>query len=374
MKRILIVGSTFFPEQSPRSFRTTELAKEFARQGHQVEVLLPQNLQEKIDTSFDNSLGIKFIYFGPLKWKPYGRSKISWLGDWKRKFGRLLFLLFEYPNIEIFFKLPQKLKELEGYDLMISIAVPHENHWAIAKVRNKTNLIAKTWVADCGDPFMSNVLETISPPFYFRFLENSFLRKADYISVPTETSIAAYNKEYHNKFKIIPQGFNFDEVKTIAIKPNYDKPTFAYAGGVASTGIRSLHQVIKVLKNCDKDFNFHVYSANAKMVLSDVVKGYENQIILHDTIPRQELLYKLSEMDFLINLDNGTHLNTPSKLIDYALAKRPILNIDPICPNQEKINNFLSGDYSESKVMRDIQSYNITNVANSFLRLLENYK
>ena len=47
-KRILIVGRTFFPEQSPRSFRTTELAKEFARQGHQVEVLLPQQLPRQL--------------------------------------------------------------------------------------------------------------------------------------------------------------------------------------------------------------------------------------------------------------------------------------------------------------------------------------
>ncbi len=369
-KRILIVGRTFFPEQSPRSFRTTELAKEFARQGHHVEVLLPQNLQEKIDTSFDNSLGIKFIYFGPLKWKPYGRSKISWLGDWKRKFGRLLFLLFEYPNIEIFYKLPQKLKELEGYDLMISIAVPHENHWAIAKVRSKRTPIAKTWVADCGDPFMSNVLETISPPFYFRFLENSFLRKADYVSVPTETSIAAYNNKYYDKFKIIPQGFNFDEVKTIAIKPDYDKPTFAYAGGVTAVGVRSLHAFIDVLKKQDIPFFFHIYSNNAKSVLAHHIKGLEHQIILHDPLPREALLFELSKMDFLINLNNGTSLNTPSKLIDYALSKRPILDINPKYPELELIQEFLCKNYENQLVINNLQDYNIVHVANKFLHLI----
>ena len=115
-KKILIVGTTFFPEQSPRSFRTTELAKELARKGHQVNVLLPQNIQKKIEDSFENSTGINFLYFGPLTWKPLQRSTISWIGDYKRKFGRLLFLLFEYPNIEIYFQLPKTLKKLSGYD------------------------------------------------------------------------------------------------------------------------------------------------------------------------------------------------------------------------------------------------------------------
>jgi len=370
-KKILIVGRTFFPEQSPRSFRTTELVKELARQGHQVEVLLPQNIQEKIETNFDNELGIKFLYFGPLTWKTLQRSKISWIGDWKRKFGRLLFLLFEYPNIEIYHKLPQKLKTLKGYDLMVSIAVPHENHWAIAKVRTAKNPIAKIWVADCGDPFMTNVLETIPPPFYFGPLENSFLKKANFISVPTKTSAAAYNQLYHDKFRVIPQGFNFKEVEIVKAKPIYEKPTFAYAGGVSVSGIRSLHQVIKVLKEIGKPFEFHVFGTNAKAVLNEVVKGYENEIILHDAIPRSKLLYKLSEMDFLVNLDNGTHLNTPSKLIDYALAQRPILNINPIHPDQEKITRFLNEDYSEASVIENLQAYNITNVATKFLRLLE---
>ena len=368
-KKILIVGRTFFPEQSPRSFRTTELAKELARQGHQVEVLLPQNIQEKIENEFDNALSIKFQYYGPLKWKAFGRSKICWIGDWKRKLGRLLFLLFEYPNIEIYYKLPQKLKRLKGYDLMVSIAVPHENHWAIAKVRTEANPIAKTWVADCGDPFMTNVLETIPPPFYFGALENSFLRKADFISVPTKTSAGAYNKLYRDKFRVIPQGFNFEEVKIVDSKPLHNCPTFAYAGGVSATGIRSLHQVIKVLKEIDKPFKFYIFGSNAKAVLNEVVKGYENEIILQNAIPRSKLLYKLSEMDFLVNLDNGTLLNTPSKLIDYALAQRPILNINPLHPNQEKIARFINGDYSEADVIENLQDYNISNVVAKFLKL-----
>lgn len=373
-KKVLIVARVFFPTQSPRSFRTTELAKELARQGHQVDVLLPQGLQADIEKSFVNTYGINFIYYGPLTWKPLKGSGKGFIGDLPRKIGRLLFLLFEYPNIEIYYKLPKKLKLLNGYDLMISIAVPHENHWAIAKVRSKSHPIAKTWVADCGDPFVNNVLETIAPPFYFHKLENSFLKTADFVAVPTQNSIAAYNQTYRDKFRVIPQGFNFDEVKIVEVKPIFDKPTFAYAGGVSPTGIRSLHKVIAALKEIGQPFVFHVYGNNAKAVLSSIAKGYEDQIVLHNGIPRSELLYKLSEMDFLINLDNGTHLNTPSKLIDYALAKRPVLNINPLNPQRELLIKFLDGDYSESLVITDLQSYNIANVAQQFLNLTEDSK
>ena len=37
--KILLVSSAFHPELSPRSFRATELAKEFIREGHEVTVI-----------------------------------------------------------------------------------------------------------------------------------------------------------------------------------------------------------------------------------------------------------------------------------------------------------------------------------------------
>lgn len=368
-KKILIVGRTFYPQLSPRSFRTTELAIELARQGHLVTVVLPQNIQEDIESKFDNTFGIVFRYYGPLLWKSLTKSKISWIGDWKRKLGRLLFLLFEYPNIEIYFKLPTLLKKLKGFDLMISIAVPHENHWAISKARTKTNPIAKVWVADCGDPFMTNVLETIPPPFYFGWLERSFLKKCDYVSVPTEGSIKAYDQKYKEKFKVIPQGFNFNDVRLVTTKSVHAVPTFAYAGGVSKTGIRSLHLLLDRLKAINVPFKFHIYSSNAKVILSDVIGDFNDQVTIHDSKPRNALLYDLSDMDFLINLDNGTHFNTPSKLIDYSLVKRPILNINPSDPSKELIVEFLNQNYQNALVISDIDKYNIQVVANQFSSL-----
>lgn len=41
--RILIVSGSYYPDKTPRSFRTTELARELVRQGHKVDVFIPSN-------------------------------------------------------------------------------------------------------------------------------------------------------------------------------------------------------------------------------------------------------------------------------------------------------------------------------------------
>jgi len=78
----------------------------------------------------------------------------------------------------------------------------------------------------------------------------------------------------------------------------------------------------------------------------------------------------LKKMDFLINFDNNTELNSPSKLIDYAIAQRPVLNITKDF-NGEDLKAFLRGDYSNQMLLPDINQYHIRNISHLFLDLLE---
>jgi len=67
--KILIVSRAFYPEISPRANRTTELAKEFARQGHQVKIILPKrDFDLEIFKTLYPSISIE--EFGPLKFIP----------------------------------------------------------------------------------------------------------------------------------------------------------------------------------------------------------------------------------------------------------------------------------------------------------------
>jgi hypothetical protein len=91
----------------------------------------------------------------------------------------------------------KKLKtENACYDLLISIAVPHTVHWGVAACRSTSHQIANTWVADCGDPYVGQENDSFKVPFYFSWVEKWFMRKADFISVPTNGAIAAYFPEF----------------------------------------------------------------------------------------------------------------------------------------------------------------------------------
>lgn len=364
--KILIVSRSFYPESSPRSFRTTELVKEFSRRGHEVTLLT--NERDFDYSDFLEKYPIKIDSFGKLNWKPLKGPKM--LGDLPRKLGRLMFLLMEYPNVEILFRIKETLPKYKGYDLMISVAVPHPVHWGVALVQNRNSKTARTWIADCGDPFMGNTLESIRPPLYFSYLEKLFCRKADYISVPTEGSKNGYYPEFHNKIVVIPQGFDFNEFQIDRAEVVNAVPTFAYAGGLGATGIRNPRPFVQHLLNSGIDFRFHVYSGNSSM-LRDFQIAAPDKVILHEPVQRQELLRELAKMDFVINFDNGSVNQTPSKLIDYALVGRPILNFSAEEPDTRMIGAFLASDYSLAMNIPDISNYEIGNVASKFIQFVK---
>ena len=67
--KVLIVSRAFYPDIAPRAFRTIELVKEFARQGHQVKIILPERTFD-LDTLKSLFPNISIKKFGPLKFNP----------------------------------------------------------------------------------------------------------------------------------------------------------------------------------------------------------------------------------------------------------------------------------------------------------------
>ena len=366
-KKILIVSRVFYPNNSPRSFRTTELATELSRQGHEVVVCFPFENFDYTEYSKQTNLVLKNL--GPLKFKPIKLSGTKPILLIKKVIQRALMLLIEYPEIELFFRINHVLKHEKGYDLLISIAAPHTVHWGTEKSFRKNPALAKTWIADCGDPYMGVELETFRKPFYFKYFEKRFCRRANYITVPTSGAIDAYYPEFKNKIKVIPQGFKFDEIKIQDI--HNPVINFAYAGSIAIKGVRNPLLVLEYLLNVKEDFRFHIFADHSNGFLNKYKELLGEKLILHDKLDRQNLISFLCNMDFLINLYNGTKKQLPSKLIDYALARRPILNIYPLNPDYKIINQFLHRDYRAQYQITDLEQYNIVNVAKKFMALTE---
>ena len=323
VKKILIVSANFFPQISPRSFRTTELAGELARQGHDVTVIFPTGGRDYSQYELDFGLHIRNL--GKLKWKEIDIKGGSIELKLRRAVRRGLNLLLEWPKIELMFLVSRMLKSEKGYDLLISIAVPFPIHWGVARVRTKTNKIADIWIADCGDPYMGDTTDSFRKLFYFKFVEKWFCRKADFITVPIEGAKSAYYPEFHKKIHVIPQGFQLDKLKLSEFKKNTNFPVFAYAGGFIP-GKRDPGALLNFLSKFDGKFKFVVYTSQAGLLLP-YQPLLKEKLEIRNTISREDLLAVLCGMDFLINLDNNTHTQLPSKLIDYSITGRPVLNV-----------------------------------------------
>ncbi|MDZ7693145.1 MAG: hypothetical protein U5K69_18830 [Balneolaceae bacterium] len=74
-------------------------------------------------------------------------------------------------------------------------------------------------------------------------------------------------------------------------------------------------------------------------------------------------------MDFLVNFENSTSIQMPSKLIDYYLTGRPVLSVPSQNIDKETVNNFLNGNYSNKVEFNNMDRFRIDNVCNRFLGL-----
>ena len=101
------------------------------------------------------------------------------------------------------------------------------------------------------------------------------------------------------------------------------------------------------------------YTLLVKEYSTDIsVKKESEKLILKDYIDRISLIYEMSKVDFVINVDtiHDDPINTeaiPSKLIDYALSGRPILNINSASLDEVKAIEFLERKYSKQRTSKN---------------------
>ena len=145
-----------------------------------------------------------------------------------------------------------------------------------------------------------------------------------------------------------------------------DKPVFAYAGGFIP-GKRDPGALLRFLTESKADFQFIVYTNMAEM-LGPYKETLGEKLIIRDYIPRDELLLVLAGMDFLVNIDNNTGTQLPSKLIDYAITGRPVFNITAET-DFSVLQEFLDGNYSGKMQLAPPDDYDIRNVASNFMQL-----
>lgn len=363
--KIVIISGWAYPSSTPRSFRATELAKYLAKAGHDVtHYFMPV---EGFDyAEYVKQTGIKVKSLGKTKYVKSPGGATHAMSLLRRARLKLLNKLIEFPMIELAFKTYDILKECRHVDLLITIAYPFPIHWGAAWAKKKMgDEFPKKWISDCGDPYMGNSVHKPLP--YFQLVEDFWGRQTDYITIPIEEGRKAYSKKVQDKIRIIPQGFDFSNIRIDTSFGGNEIPHFIYAG-IVYKGYRDPSAFLEYLCRLKTDFRFIVYTKSKEAF--NAYKGrLGEKLVINDYIPRDELIYKMSQMDFLINLLNNNSVQSPSKLIDYALSGRPILDISSSFAEKENFDNFMKGDYSNKHAGVDVQKYNIENVGKQFLEL-----
>lgn len=359
--KFLIISKGYYPMMGPRALRTTELSKELARRGHEVVVY---SLTGKYDyNTYEVETGVKVKRLGVSKWGRKDCDGVSHANFIRKvivhSVGNYLWL----PDRELIPMVKKAIREEGKIDCLITIAIPHVLHYA-ASLSDLAQV--GCWIADCGDPFTLNPFNKY--PKYCVKYEKLWCKKCDFITIPLKEAINGYYPEFHDKIRIIPQGFNFDNVKLQDYKP-HNIPTFAYTGAVYK-GLRDPSVFLQYLSTLDEEFRFLIFGKSwaffepYKQTLGDKLQNM-------GSMPHDEMITAISGVDFLINIRNNSGVQQPSKLIDYALSKRPFMTITSSFDDNERIifTEFIKGNYSKQDLLPNIDDYNIVNVTDRFLRL-----
>jgi hypothetical protein len=394
---ILITSYYYYPELTPRAFRTHELVKEFLRCGHCVTLLLPDKDCYQSDVKQQNRLKIVYVKekrnqsdysagevcstikdTSNLKRKKTAFSSYNMLKtilpnqikqpikDFREWKARYLYPLHKKAFIK---PLSDALsQEDQSYDLIISIGLPVEVHigTALGVLKNKTLRKTPVTVADYGDPFSR------SHVFFGYQLVDFFIAKIfKYITVPTELAVSSYTRFKRRKnIHVIPQGFNLSDYEIVEYTPN-EVPTFAYAG-VFYQELRDPDFFLEFLSQIHFEFRFYLYTISHARFTEQIISTYKpilkNKLVVLYDIERHLLIKKLSQADFLINFANLSNNQVPSKLIDYAIAKRPIYTVPSINSDFRDFHKFIAKDYGKQTKV-DLKKYEVREIVNSLLTL-----
>lgn len=380
--KILIISYYFFPLNTPRAFRAVELAKEFAKLGNDVEVIIPDINYDYSKFEKENLMKIVKIKAGFLLNKSIQIEEKELKENINNSRYNLKMLIkkiirkvispvyFDGPITEYSVTLYKKMLTITNkYDKVISIGLPFSTHLAVGLSRKRNNL-SKTYIADYGDPFSLN---PSSNHGHMKSIEKYVLKEFDFVTIPILNAENSYLPlGVKEKIHVIPQGFNFKNIKINKYMKN-DTIKFAFAGNFYKN-IRNPRILFEYLSRCDFDFIFDIYTNINFQDNYDCLKGYKeklkNKIFIKPFLKREECIQILSNYDFLINIDNISSVQSPSKLIDYALTKRPVFNMLQDNFDETIFENFCKGNY-EKDLLKDfkLEIYNIENIANDFLCL-----
>lgn len=350
--KILLISYTYPPDLTPRAFRWSAIVQQFLLMGHDVHVVCAttSDLLESTDGEYihrvpdpiaGNSLFLNSSSDVALKNSrfSFNRNILSLLKIYMRKVWRF----FYWPDSSCGWIIPAynnvaNLCKSHNFDCVISSSHPFSGH--VVGLLLKYRFSHVRWLVDISDPY--SMMKNPSPynrsiySLISRRLEEIVLKNSDCISVTTHGT----KEQYLNNFSI-------DESEVFVIPPLLSLPEnpiqshiddsvvrLVYVGTLYSE-LRSPEFLLKSFLtlinevSCGIKFELHFYGAVNDC--SDLLHQYsiksKQSIFVHGLVPREIVHQAMVDSDVLVNIGNNSPVQLASKVLEYTVIGKPILNI-----------------------------------------------
>ncbi|MDF9464923.1 transporter [Bacillus sp. FSL K6-0273] len=386
MKRVMVISYWYYPENVARAFHVKGIVSSLIQEGYHVDLVIPRNnMYQEIDARESDNITVHQVKPGILLHKEKNRWDVNKniLNNSQSNFLikglKKLYDVLVWPDRTVewainAYRYVKKNKLHINSEAMVTVGLPVSTH--ITGHLLKKDASHLKWIADYGDPFSYNPDREIRK--YDKFLESKILKNVDSIVIPTENAVDCYTNLGVNRSEIhvIPQLFEEQQGES-SYKIDKEKFNIMYAGSFYR-GIRSpvefIHGLVLASKKNPK-LHFHYFgNVNALEEFLEM-EGLDIKTIpitVNTFKDRSEIISIMKNMDLLINLNNKSTSQIPSKIIDYLYADTRILNVgsnltelfDNVDNEKEKIAKKLvevskapsNFDYSE---LKRFYSYNV---------------
>lgn len=259
-----------------------------------------------------------------------------------------------------------------------------------------------------GYPKGSTPLELLYR-FSLRKKVKKLVEKCSYLEVFAENMKTEYEKIFNKKCYLIGKGIDISETDLSRVEKIslLDKPIkFLYTGNIGCERYKVICDIAKAIDKCSSDCEavLEVYSANA--LTNRMKKEFAKckSLKFGGKITFNEVKKKQSDADILIHVESfskrglsSAKMSFSTKIIDYMLAKKPILAVGPevvnsisLLKNREiaitvtskedidkEIENVLHGQYDLSNIVNQALKYlkeerDIKKIQSGILSRLEN--
>jgi hypothetical protein len=361
--KVLIVSYAYSPELSPRAFRWTAIAEELASLGHSVKVVCASSLGQAV-AEYVN--GVEIHRAGsnarenikrwlrleatttPIKSPPVLEALVSS----RSKIGSFIKSIYTHtvrkilwPDFAAFWyfsalKLAHKVIKKERPDVLVTVSLPYTSHLVGLALKRR---YAIRWIVDIGDPFSFMTETPVNNYKLFHSLnarsESRVLQMADAITVTTEGTKREYLKHFSalisKKIVAIPPLFSPPKIvdDSVSFFKDSKRIRLVFAGTLyrAIRDPMALLAFFRLLSSTSHGSHVELHFLGVINDCKPCFFAYEDllgsKIFLHGLVSRGEALQAMQEANVLVNLGNSTAFQLPSKVVEYVMLGKPVLNI-----------------------------------------------